>query len=746
MSTNMTRGIIGILAIFFILSSFFLRRAGAVEFSASINIKADYLEYQKENNLIYGRGNVSVTSEDMILQSDELFVNTVEERLTARGKVSGHDKSQNFKGEEVTYNLQTKQASLTNGQINAYHWLISGPLMRREGPEKMSMDAGSFTTCDLEHPHYRIKAKGITVYPKRYLVCHNAFFVLDDLPVLYFPFYYQSLKKKKYSLNVNVGHNSTEGDFVKVIYGYPLTDHTYGRLYLDYMKFIGWGKGVKYEYDLPDLVNGSLYYYYVHQRKRDVLPILPEAKRRNITVYHWQKFDQTWIGQANVRVLSDQTFNQRFNEEYRKLVSNDITSYLSLSKSTTNYTFRVLGERRDLWNTTTESFKPDYIYAPRLTLSTYQLRLPSISRRIPLYYNFNVEAKRGYTQSQGFYLWDGNTDFSLTSRLSPFYPVSIVPRVGLTEIWQDKINLSDVRDLYRTQYFTSVNMRTALSRFFDWDIGHDYREEIQAFPLEKRGVVNNRLNTVLELRFSRTGLIPEQKEYAWKKGKSSVYPEAQAAVDLDLLKSELGLYRQKHLAPRREQRYYRKQLLRIRSSIGYNLIHNGYFPVDRKERFENLINTLYLTPTNWASFEVIEEYSVLKKANQRLTTDFRFWKNKWDIAILSTYLKSDSDKLDVQNDLGFWLTSNWKINFHTRYVLSNDHLRIMRTNLTERSVLLYRDLHCWEVQFSWRKLPQEEEAWIRFNLKAFPERKLGVYHAQRINGQLKEEEWNIRRK
>jgi hypothetical protein len=739
-----------------------------------VNIKADYLEYQKQKDLVYGNGHVQVTSADMYLEADEVFYNIKEETVTAVGHVVGKDKTQDLSGQAVTYNLKTKQGILSYGKVYSYKWYITGPKMERQGPEKIYLPVGYITTCDLEKPHYQIKASRIAVYPKKYLICHHARLYIGDLPVLYFPVYYQSLKDKKYTFNIYAGHNSTEGDFVKVIYGYPLTDNTYGKLYLDYMEYLGWGKGAQYEYNYPDQMTGSWYYYHIRQRERLEPPIMEEATRWNAVVSHWQRLDPTWIAQANVQVQSDQTFQKRYEEEAWRQVNNDITSYLALSKLEKAYTFRILGERRDLWDETAQDYKSDYVYAPRVSFNTNQIRLPwSYSRKAPLYFTYNLETKKSYTQTQGYYLWDGNTNVTLTNRLGLTRNMSLTPQVGLIEEWQDRVGSQNTRNVLRTQYFTGLNLRTRVTDNLDWDLGHSYTDEFKSRPYEARGVITNSASTALELRFARkiktAKTLPQKSgKYPWQ-SKFSTFdfgktPVKMTGLRIDLLSQEICQYNQAFDADTMLQKYStadpvvvysRKQLVRLRSSIGYNLIHNGYFlaenpddpdnPVNQKKRFTNLVNTLTITPSDWLTMSATEEYSIINKNTQRVTTDLNLGRNRWSVGLVTSYLKSDPGNLDVQNNVGFWLTDNWQLNFHTKYRVNNDRIKITGSKLTERSVQLFRDLHCWEMLLSWTKYQLEEELWLKFNIKAFPERKLGFYHSQRVNGDVMEEEWNIKR-
>lgn len=834
-----------------VVSSFFLRLALAEEVKAPVHLRAQYLDYDKNSGILYASGHATVTSENMVLEADEIVYTVDEEIILARGHVSGTDGVQDLSGHEIVYNLKTKTGELSFGKIYSYHWYISGPRMERHGAEKMYLPKGSFTTCDLEYPHYSIRAQKISVFPRKYVVCYNALLYVDDMPLFYLPVYYQSLRKKRYSLSVYVGHNSTEGDFVKVIYGYPLTEHTYGRLYLDYMEYLGWGKGLQYDYDFPDRLIGTLHYYYIHQKERRIInqdpllaPDVPEAKRWNASFSHWQKFNPLWLGQARVSILSDESFGRRYNEEDWRKINNDITSFAALTKSANIYTFRVIGERRDLWHTKEEQgfekdgYFPEYVYGPRVSFSTYKIRLPwSYSRLAPFYFNVVFDTKRSYTrrndiQEPGFYLWDGNAQTTLSNRLNLTRAISLIPQFGILEYWRDKTSGQDLRkglygenlfnewsgksdriyskNVWQTQYFTDVNLRTRVTSFLDVDVGHAYTSELKVSPpFEKQGVLQNKATAAVEMRFSRTvkrakETKPVQREYLWRNtGYNWFSGDIQMPVSLDLLKSELAFYEgifdelsllKRYLNPRQIQGTYKTRLLHFRSSIGYNLLPNQFIPGTREKRFNtveerltNLINVLTINPFEGFTITNTEEIKVGRNAQQkRIFVNQRFtsrmdldWK-RWTVSTIANYVKGDvviideqwlNDaarlraglpieneqkhnaelppayaSIDMQNKIGFWLTSKWNVAFYTRFNVAHDRGRIMDTALVERGVSLYRDLHCWELVFSWNKFAKEEEAWIRFNLKAFPERKLGFYHSQRTTDTMMEEEWNIRRR
>ena len=58
----------------------------------------------------------------------------------------------------------------------------------------------------------------------------------------------------------------------------------------------------------------------------------------------------------------------------------------------------------------------------------------------------------------------------------------------------------------------------------------------------------------------------------------------------------------------------------------------------------------------------------------------------------------------------------------------------------ENEIIIWKDLHCWEAWFSWKKRAYDEEIWLMLNLKVFPNRKLGVHH------NVEQNEWDFRTK
>lgn len=172
-------------------------------------------------------------------------------------------------------------------------------------------------------------------------------------------------------------------------------------------------------------------------------------------------------------------------------------------------------------------------------------------------------------------------------------------------------------------------------------------------------------------------------------------------------------------------------LLELTSSTGYSFIG------DRNRRFDNLFSRVDFTPSSLASFYIGHSYDLNAEKTASFQTEAIFGPGarKWSINARLTYLEGTSDyprRLDIVNGFNFPITRKWRAGLTTRYDIY-DH------KLMERGVHIYRDLHCWEVRFSWTKIASQEELWLMINLKVFPEERIGLYH------HVEEKEWRLRR-
>ncbi len=90
------------------------------------------------------------------------------------------------------------------------------------------------STCDHEHPHYRIKSSLCRIFPKDKVTTKGNTFIVGDTPILYLPKFTQNLKENRMHVQVTPGKSKDWGLFLLTAWRYDLWDNFSGRVHLDY--------------------------------------------------------------------------------------------------------------------------------------------------------------------------------------------------------------------------------------------------------------------------------------------------------------------------------------------------------------------------------------------------------------------------------------------------------------------------------------------------------------------------------
>lgn len=155
----------------------------------------------------------------------------------------------------VDFQHQTYQAfasqtdlkpSLVGGQLldDAY---AKGQSSRGDNKESF-VAFGDITTCDLQKPHYDVRARSIDIrYGKRIILRHLTFDLLGK-PLFSLTFISLPLDDRTYQNLPVFGQNSVEGYYMKANYGIPLKGESTLLTREDYLSKLGIGLGATYLY------------------------------------------------------------------------------------------------------------------------------------------------------------------------------------------------------------------------------------------------------------------------------------------------------------------------------------------------------------------------------------------------------------------------------------------------------------------------------------------------------------------
>ncbi len=132
----------------------------------TIKLKADYIEIDFTRNQVYAKG-----------LPDSLGV--------LRGQPVFADGPQEFQAGEMNYNFDTKRGVIQQVMTKDGEGYIHGERIKRLEDERINVSRGSYTTCDLPHPHFEFRYGRAQLVPNKLIVSGPAYLVIEDvaLPV-----------------------------------------------------------------------------------------------------------------------------------------------------------------------------------------------------------------------------------------------------------------------------------------------------------------------------------------------------------------------------------------------------------------------------------------------------------------------------------------------------------------------------------------------------------------------------------
>jgi LPS-assembly protein len=200
-----------ILAVLCCLSHAFPARAAE---NVTVQLNADVISFEEATGVATAEGSVRLTDREFYVTAPYLEYTSASGQVTALSSPSGEvvlfTAGKRLAGERLDYNLETRRGAMTNpsGKVDVFYVrgetievMPSSETPQRKG-KTVSGSAGeesdddlsaiwrgaSVTTCGEPHPHYRLTAKNVTIFPGDKMILHRPRAYLGKTPVLISPF------------------------------------------------------------------------------------------------------------------------------------------------------------------------------------------------------------------------------------------------------------------------------------------------------------------------------------------------------------------------------------------------------------------------------------------------------------------------------------------------------------------------------------------------------------------------------
>jgi len=672
---------------------------------------------------LWAKQGVHVQHQDLDLQAEELWADLGAETLRVQGQVVALMRGRRVTCEEASLNLKTDAYTVRGAQVELSPEFVGGGVQEAlymgtreaegEGEKFFRGQRVSFTSCDLEKPHYHLPARQVTVYPGKRLILHHAGLNVGGTRLLTVPRLVLPLRqfqRRGLPFMPDFGRNDVEGYYLKLHYFYEAGANADGGVQLDLLEKQGLRLGVEYSYRRPE--------------QRGMLDLDYSFKTRSLSarVDHSQRFSREF----NATLNADYSERNAFYYNSRILNSN-VRLNRTARPHTTNLSFRAQDNngRDSVTANLQHAFQPQGSGYGARTSGPPQVNLRADFVRRPvsgpvddqeLDTQLHIEGQAPNLQwtlvdERRFDLdgdqYTGDSFYSKTET---------VPRLTL---------MSDARRLkwnLPSGFFANLNL----------DFGQFRETKQQAGQPQEVNIF--RSNAKIDLRTSNVELAPGTTVDFSGTYDQSFHSDNTALYSLRAntsLRSYFGggwqadvshyyqrgfgysplprfgyVGRSDSLTLRMNYRWPHK--LEVGLNTGYDLLRSLYRP---------LSITLRAIPSAQSRLTINTGYELHGRGLRDVNAQYVLNQPEKLSLSLSTSYEPTSGKLrTARNFLSWRLSRLWRVETATEY-------NGFQKKVTYNDVLLTYDLHCWEAVVVYNK--QRNEFRFDLNLKAYPRQDFG---------------------
>ncbi|MCK4308373.1 MAG: LPS-assembly protein LptD, partial [Candidatus Atribacteria bacterium] len=316
-------------------------KAVETEEELDISLTADYVTYERVDgeDLIIAKDGVQLKYQDIEVKADYLKINLSTNLLSASGKVHFLQDETEISCEEISYNWKTQKTIILRlkGEITGEG--IKGKVYYQgekmeNFPETTKISEGSFTTCELEEPHYHIVAKEMIIYPEDKIIARNISWYEGKIKIITLPYFLIFLDRKtQQPILPKIGQNSKDGWFIKTNFNYFADEKSYGTLYVNWLEKKGVGTGIAHNFEIGDENNPgetSIYFYQIKDKNTDKFALTGNIRYK-------QSFENNIKAQVTLNYSGSKA-------KEAELFSNSLKSQFSLEKQGEKYNLKLTGK------------------------------------------------------------------------------------------------------------------------------------------------------------------------------------------------------------------------------------------------------------------------------------------------------------------------------------------------------------------------------------------------------------------
>jgi LPS-assembly protein len=305
-----------------------------------------------DNVVVHYKGDVIFADHIIFDRSTRVMIATGNARIFTNDKV--------YRGDSITYNLDTKAITSTNFKAADYPRFMAGQQVTTPEFNHYRLTKALFTTSNRQNPSFHFEAGTIEYRPNDEVVLKNVVVFVGDVPVFYLPLFVQSLTDSRPTYQFSIGDSGQFGYFMNNTYNWVANDKMRGSVELDLREKRGYAGGVDVQYFPSPTSDILLKTYYAQDNlysqtdptfpnspahgnltNHDVYDGVPFDNRYRIAYQHHLEFGPDFSSTADLNLWSDPWITRDyFPGEYQQ--ANQPANFVSLNQYNPNFTISLL--------------------------------------------------------------------------------------------------------------------------------------------------------------------------------------------------------------------------------------------------------------------------------------------------------------------------------------------------------------------------------------------------------------------
>ncbi len=661
--------------------------------NGSVELNGDVVEYSVEGNKLTAHGNVVIVHKDATLTCDKVEFYRQSQVAYAYGNVHLNTKMGEIICDKLKFEFTTMKGDLSGARINADPYYGEGASLYKVEQNKIVMQDGYLTTCDLDKPHWRIKSKKMDIYPKDKLIARGVKFVIGSVPILYLPKFTQDISGKQPLITFTPGESKQWGLFLLTQLHLRLTDNVNAVVHLDARERKDIAEGLDLSYKSSSYGEGTVNLYYMKERPITVKHFYkprtdptPEHERFKAQWRHKWDIDEKTKAIVQYSKLSGANFlKEYFPREFQK--DQQPQTFFLLTKQTNNaiMSFQANARVNRFYSaverlpeliydfTNKEILESGLYFKSKTTYSNLVRKDPSPS-----------EARLKTSRV------DLDSEFSYPLKISF---LEFTPFVGGESTYYNRLDEKARYDSIRGIFRTGAILTTKVYKLFD------FKTDILGLNIDR---LRHVITPTISYNYDHAPTIPSTK-----------IPSFDPIDSRDIIHS-INFKIENKLQTKRN--LVSLDLARLILETDFRLKDHP-----SKGGFDDIRGDLDILPNNPVTFHLDSRYDTHNDRQQTVNFDLyiKDMKNsRWSWDFGKRWERDLDDQ--ISSELTFKINPKWKIRILDRIDALNGLLKVQEYTIT-------RDLHSWEMEINFNETrTQGDEIWLLFRLKAFPNMKLDL--------------------